>query len=142
MGSRCSSNKVHYKEMANVSRLRAFMNYQVKAYPFSSLSEVEQAELENEYINGNFSDPYSFLREKNLDKKFVDLYEICYLKCKPLIENIIEDDHQKGNLLFFRLVIFLMTDVTDINKKKGTAKSILNYAYNQIHNQYHFLFEL
>ena len=97
-------------------------------YPFINFGENQQEEIENEYVSSNFS-PYRFIETKNYPNLFSKLYEICFLKCEPILANI-TDDTKKANLIFFRTVIFMLSNLVDIERKKDLIKTIIVESYD------------
>ena len=97
-------------------------------YPFINFGENQQEEIENEYVSSNFS-PYRFIETKNYPNLFPKLYEICFLKCEPILANI-TDDTKKANLIFFRTVIFMLSNLVDMERKKDLIKTIIVESYD------------
>ena len=97
-------------------------------YPFINFGENQQEEIENEYVSSNFS-PYRFIETKNYPNLFSKLYEICFLKCEPILANI-TDDTKKANLIFFRTVIFMLSNLVDMERKKDLIKTIIVESYD------------
>ena len=100
----------------------------IQNYPFINFGEYQQEEIENEYVSSNFS-PYRFIETKNYPNLFPKLYEICFLKCEPIVANI-TDDKKKANLIFFRIVIFMLSNLVDIERKKDLIKTIIVESYD------------
>ena len=101
----------------------------IQNYPFINFGEHQQEEIENEYVSSNYS-PYRFIESKNFQNLFKKLYEVCFLKCEPILANI-TDDKKKANLIFFRIVIFMFSNLVDIERKKDLIKIILVESYDQ-----------
>ena len=97
-------------------------------YPFINFGENQQEEIENEYVSSNFS-PYRFIETKNYPNLFSKLYEICFLKCEPILANI-TDDKKKANLIFFRIVIFMLSNLIDMERKIDLIKTIIVESYD------------
>ena len=100
----------------------------IQNYPFINFGEYQQEEIENEYVSSNFS-PYRFIETKNYSNLFTKLYEICFLKCEPIVANI-TDDKKKANLIFFRTVIFMLSNLVDMERKKDLIKTIIVESYD------------
>ena len=100
----------------------------IQNYPFINFGENQQEEIENEYVSSNFS-PYRFIETKNYSNLFTKLYEICFLKCEPILANI-TDDKKKANLIFFRIVIFMLSNLIDMEKKIDLIKTIIVESYD------------
>ena len=100
----------------------------IQNYPFINFGENQQEEIENEYVSSNFS-PYRFIETKNYSNLFTKLYEICFLKCEPILANI-TDDKKKANLIFFRIVIFMLSNLIDMERKIDLIKTIIVESYD------------
>lgn len=118
------------KHSDQFEELRAKLRMEIKESPFNNYGNLLQDEIESEYHTSKYPNPYLFIKNKSYNDIFTETYAICYLKCEPIL-NIISDDQKKGNFLFFRLVIFLQSNVNDNKRKIDTAKKILLESYDQ-----------
>lgn len=132
----CNSegNRVN-RGIGNVEGLRSFLNNQIGIYPFGTLNILAQSQMEAEFLSGNYENPYEYLKTKNTPRYFIDLYKLCYLKCLPFLGNIIEDDKTK-NLLFYRLVVFLLSTISDTERKKETAERLISISFDSNQDKY------
>lgn len=112
--------------------LRNHFKIQIKSTPFGNFSPLQEEQFEAEFVSSKFLSPYKYIETKNYPEIFTNLYEICYLKCEPILGNI-TDDKKESNLLFFRVMLFLMGNVSYLKRKVDTAKKILIDSYD--HNQ-------
>ena len=112
--------------------LRSHFKIQIKSTPFGNFSPLQEEQFEAEFVSSKFLSPYKYIETKNYPEIFTKLYEICFLKCEPLLGNI-TDDKKESNLLFFRVMLFLMGNVSYLKRKVDTAKKLLIDSYD--HNQ-------
>jgi len=106
---------IYEKDIANnetYQKLLSYFNSKIYLYPYNNLSQ-EQIILEvKEYIENKIISPYKFIESKNYGNLFNKIYELCFLKCEPFLNNINDDDKKSTNLLFFRTVIILSREKT------------------------------
>ena len=90
-------------------KLLTYCNTSIEQFPYKRLSPYQITSYENEYISSKFKTPYKFIEQKNYSSCFNKIYELCFLKCEPLLNNI-NDDKKSVNLLFLKVVIILLNE--------------------------------
>lgn len=120
------------RQSDSFENLRTYYKIQIKSTPFGNFSPLQEEQFEAEFVSSKLLSPYKYIETKNYPDLFTKLYEICYLKCEPILGNITEDK-KESNLLFFRVMLFLMGNVSYLNRKADTAKKIIIDSYD--HNQ-------
>jgi hypothetical protein len=121
----------------NINKLRLKFNLFLEKNPFFNYEIQTQKNLINEFISKNFLSPFEFIKNKNLininnnnyNNLFLLLFEICFLKCEPILANI-TDDKKKANLIFFRIVIFMLSNLIDMERKIDLIKTIIVESYD------------
>ena len=108
--------------------LRSHLKLQITDSPFNNYTPALQDQLENEFVSGKHISPYQFIEEKKYQDLFKLLYKTCFLKCEPILGNITEDKKDSG-LFFFRTVMFLMNNISDLGRKLETGKKIIVESY-------------
>ena len=111
------------RQSDSFENLRTYYKIQIKSTPFGNFSPLQEEQFEAEFVSSKLLSPYKYIETKNYPDLFTKLYEICYLKCEPILGNITEDK-KESNLLFFRVMLFLMGNVSYLNRKADTAKKI------------------
>ena len=102
-----SINEIIDNEKYN--KLLGYYKLSVEQFPYKRLSPFQIIEYENEYISSKMITPYKFIETKNNSKIFTKIYELCFLKSEPLLNNI-SDDKKAINLLFLKTVIILLNE--------------------------------
>ena len=115
-------------------KLLSFFKSKVNQYPYNTLSEKEIIILENEYIENKMISPYKFIENQNYGKLFNKIYELCFLKCEPLLNNINNIDSKGINLLFYRIVIILLRENTFDKNIEDIINSFIELSYDNISN--------
>ena len=90
-------------------KLLTYYNTSIEQFPYKRLSPYQITAYENEYISSKLNTPYKFIEKKNYSSCFNKIYELCFLKCEPLLNNI-NDDKKAVNLLFLKIVIILLNE--------------------------------
>ena len=100
------------KEINNdiYEKLISYFNSKINQFPYNSLSESQISILEKEYTGNKIISPYKFIENKNYGKIFNKIYELCFLKCEPLLNNINDNDKKGVNFLFYRTIIILLRE--------------------------------
>ena len=106
-----------------------YSNDKINEYPYGTITVAIQSQLESEFLSGNYENPFLYIQSKNFSKSFSDLYQLCYLKCIPILGNILEEKSQI-NLLFYRMVVFLLSTVSDQSRKRETANQIIMISFD------------
>ena len=112
-------------------KLISYFNSKVNLFPYNKMSQEQILLYENEYTEYKIISPYKYIETKNFGKLFNKIYELCFLKCEPLLNNI-NDDKKSVNLLFYRSVIILLR-IKALNKTTDDIiNSIIEFAYEII----------
>ena len=72
-------------------KLLLYFNSKIYKYPYNNLSQEEIILQEKEYTEYKIISPYKYIETKNFGKLFNKIYELCFLKCEPLLNNINDD---------------------------------------------------
>ena len=115
-------------------KLLSYFKSKVNQYPYNSLSEKEILILENEYIENKMISPYKFIENQNYGKLFNKIYELCFLKCEPLLNNINNIDSKGINLLFYRTVIILLRENNFEKYSEDIINSFFELSYDNNSN--------
>ena len=114
------------------NKLLGFYQASIAKFPYDRLSPFQIIEYENEYISSKMITPYKFIETKKYSKIFIKIYELCFLKCEPLLNNI-SDNKKAVNLLFFKSVIILLNE-NYLDKSLEDISNLiieLSYDYNK-----------
>ena len=103
-------------------KLLLYFNSKIYKYPYNNLSQEEIILQEKEYTEYKIISPYKYIETKNYGNLFNKIYELCFLKCEPLLNNINDIDKKGVNLLFFRTIIILLRE----NPLDKTIEDIIN----------------
>ena len=106
---------IYEKDLTNneiYQKLLAYFNSKIYLYPYNTFSEEQIILQEKEYTESKIISPYKFIQSKNYGNLFNKIYELCFLKCEPLLNNINDNDKKSINLLFFKTVIILLREKT------------------------------
>lgn len=121
----------HIKRNPKLEQLHQHLLIQISSSPFNSLSPSQQEQLDANYISSKFSSPYKFIENNSsYPELFKLLYQVCYLKCEPILGNITEEK-KESDLIFFRIVLFYLVYNQSLLLKKDTAKKLILNSYNQ-----------
>lgn len=115
-------------------KLLTIFNSTINQYPYNNLSQNQIVLLENEYTEYRIVSPYKFIESKEEGKIFNKIYEICFLKCEPLLNNINDDDKKGVNLIFFRSVIILLRENTIEKTIDDIANSFMELSHENNSN--------
>ena len=110
-----------------------YFNSKVNIFPYNNISQNQVLLYENEYTENKIVSPYKFIESKNYGKLFNKIYELCFLKCEPLLNNI-NDDKKIINFLFFRSVIILLRDNILERTSEDIINSLIDFSYDNISN--------
>ena len=105
-------------------------NSKINQYPFNNLSQNQILLLENEYTEYKIISPYKFIENKYFGKLFNKIYEFCFLKCEPLLNNI-NDDKKIVNLLFFRTIIVLLRETILEKTIEDIKNSLIELSFDK-----------
>ena len=115
-------------------KLLSYFNVYINQFPYNSLSQNQIISYEIEYTSSKLITPYKFIETKNNSLLFNKIYELCFLKCEPLLNNI-NDDKKKINLLFLRTVIILLNE-NNLNKTVSeVSNSLIELSYENNDNR-------
>jgi len=115
-------------------KLLSYFNVYINQFPYNSLSQNQIISYEIEYTSSKLITPYKFIETKNNSLLFNKIYELCFLKCEPLLNNI-NDDKKKINLLFLRTAIILLNE-NDLNKTVcEVSNSLIELSYENNDNR-------
>jgi len=115
-------------------KLLSYFNVYINQFPYNSLSQNQIISYEIEYTSSKLITPYKFIETKNNSLLFNKIYELCFLKCEPLLNNI-NDDKKKINLLFLRTVIILLNE-NNLNKTvTEVSDSLIELSYENNDNR-------
>ena len=103
-------------------KLIGYFKVNINQFPYNYLSQNQIISYEIEYTSSKLITPYKFIENKNYSLLFNKIYELCFLKCEPLLNNI-NDDKKKINLLFLRTVIILLNE----NNLDKTVSEVSNF---------------
>ena len=122
-------------------QLLSHFNVSIEQFPYKRLSPYQIKAYENEYTSSKMISPYKFIEKKNYSLLFSKIYELCFLKCEPLLNNL-NDDKKAMNLLFLKTVIILLSEnyldkaVQDISNLLIELSYENNNKYLNINNLY------
>ena len=110
-------------------KLLSYFNSKVNLFPYNKISQEQILQNENDYAEHKIISPYKYIEMKNYGKLFNKIYELCFLKCEPLLNNI-NDDKKAVNLLFYRSVIVLLREKTLEKTSEDIINSIIEFAFD------------
>ena len=109
-------------------KLIGYFKVNINQFPYNSLSQNQIISYEIEYTSSKLITPYKFIENKNYSLLFNKIYELCFLKCEPLLNNI-NDDKKKINLLFLRTVIILLNENNLDKTVSEVSNSLIELSY-------------
>ena len=109
-------------------KLIGYFKVNINQFPYNSLSQNQIISYEIEYTSSKLITPYKFIETKNYSLLFNKIYELCFLKCGPLLNNI-NDDKKKINLLFLRTVIILLNENNLDKTVSEVSNSLIELSY-------------
>ena len=112
----------------NYQTLLSYFNVAIEQFPYNRLSPYQIMSYENEYISSKVIPPYKFIESKKYTLAFNKIYELCFLKCEPLLNNI-SDDKKNINLLFLRTAIVLLTENYLDKTIQDISNTIIEFGY-------------
>lgn len=115
-------------------KLIAYFKVNINQFPYNSLSQNQIISYEIEYTSSKLITPYKFIETKNYSLLFIKIYELCFLKCEPLLNNI-NDDKKKINLLFLRSVFILLSENNLDKTVSDVSNSLIELSYENNVNQ-------
>ena len=74
-----------------IIELLSYFNSKVNFFPYNKISQEQILQNENDYAEHKIISPYKYIEMKNYGKLFNKIYELCFLKCEPLLNNINDD---------------------------------------------------
>ena len=108
----------------------------INSSPFNALSPSQQEQFDSNYTSSKFNSPYKFIEKENTYPEiFKLLYQVCYLKCEPILGNITEEK-KESDLIFFRIVLLYLVYCQSFFLKQDTANKLLLNSYNQNEKKY------
>ena len=114
-------------------KLLSYFNLKINLFPYNNIPQNQISLNENEYLEHKMISPYKYIENKNYGKIFTKIYEICFLKCEPLLNNI-NDDKKTVNLIFYRSVIVLLRE-SALNKTiNDITISLIELSYGNNSN--------
>lgn len=114
-------------------KLLSYFSVSVEQFPYKKLSPYQIIAYENEYTSSKLITPYKFIQSKKYSLLFSKIYELCFLKCEPLLNNI-SDDKKVTNLLFLRTVIVLLNENYLDKTNEDISNSIIELSYENNNN--------
>jgi hypothetical protein len=124
--------------ISTITNLQKKFNTILEKNPFYSFDIQYQNNLINEFSSKNFLSPFQFIQNKNIlnnnnnnNKIFLLLFEICYLKCDPILTNLFNDDNKNKNILFLTTFLQILSKNENLEKKNSIANSFYNLSYSQ-----------
>jgi len=132
-------NNINNNNNSIINNLRNKFNFFLEKNPFFNYEIQFQKNLINELISKNFLSPFQFIQSKNLinennnnfNNLFLLLFEICFLKCEPILTNLFKDDEKNKNLLFFSTSLNFLCKNENIENKNEIVKSFFILSYSQ-----------
>lgn len=100
----------------------------IQLYPYSNLNPIQVNQYENEYTSIKLISPYKFIENKKYSNLFSKIFQLCFLKCEPYLNNIF-DDKKTSNLIFLRTVIILLDEQNLGTKINDIANIIITSSY-------------
>lgn len=114
-----------------LEQLSQHLSQQITSSPFNNMSPSQQEQLEADYISSGCRSPYKFIESnQHYSEMFKLLYQVCYLKCEPILGNITEEK-KESDLLFFRIVLFYLTYSQSFTMKYDTAQKMILNSFDQ-----------
>ena len=114
-------------------QLLSYFNISIAQFPYNRLSPYQIIAYENEYTSSKMISPYKFIEKKNYSLLFSKIYELCFLKCEPLLNNL-NYDKKAMNLLFLKTVIILLTENYLDKVLKDISNLLVELSYENIIN--------
>ena len=114
-------------------QLLSYFNTSIAQFPYNRLSPYQIIAYENEYTSSKMISPYKFIEKKNYSLLFSKIYELCFLKCEPLLNNL-NYDKKAMNLLFLKTVIILLTENYLDKVLKDISNLLVELSYENIIN--------
>ena len=127
------SNENEINTNDKYQKLLSYFRVNIEQFPYNFLSQNQISSYEYEYTSSKLITPYKFIETKNYSILFNKIYELCYLKCEPLLNNL-NDDKKKINLLFLRTVIILLNENFLEKTTIDISNSIIELSYNNNSN--------
>ena len=115
-------------------KLLVYFNMAIQQFPYNRLSPYQIISYETEYTSSKLIPPYKFIETKKYSLIFNKIYELCFLKCEPLLNNIY-DEKKITNLLFLRSVIVLLTENYLDKTVQDISNTIIEFAYENNNNK-------
>ena len=110
-------------------KILSYFNVNIQQFPYNSLSLNQITTYEKEYIASKMDSPYKFIETKKYNKIFNKIYELCFLKCEPLLNNI-NDNKKSVNVLFLRTAIILLREKILEKCVVDVSTSIVELSYD------------
>ena len=117
----CNNNDTYQK-------LLSYFTINIHQFPYNGLTPNQINSHENQYISSKKDTSYKFIESKKYEPIFIKIYELCFLKCEPLLNNI-NDNKKTINLLFLRTVIILLREKYLDKMANEIANSIIELSY-------------
>ena len=117
-------------------KLMSYFKSTISLYPYNNLSQNEILLHENEYTEDKIISPYKYIDSKKFGKLFTKIYELVFLKCEPLLNNLNYDNKKIVNLLFFRLVIVLIRENNLEKINEDIINSFIELCYDTNSNNF------
>ena len=114
-------------------QLLSYFNVSIEQFPYNRISPSKIIAYENEYTSSKMISPYKFIEKKNYSLLFSKIYELCFLKCEPLLNNI-NDDKRAMNLLFLKTVIILLNENYLDKTVQDISNSLIDLSYENNNN--------
>ena len=125
-----------FKRNTKLEQLSQHLTEIINSSPFNVLSPSQQEQFDSNYTSSKFSCPYKFIENENTYTEiFKLLYQVCYLKCEPILGNITEEK-KESDLIFFRIVVLYLVYCQSCFLKQDTANKLLLNSYNQNEKKY------
>jgi hypothetical protein len=127
-------DSINAKEIINNDKYQKLLSYfkaNMPHFPYNNLSKNQIDAFIKEYKSSKMESPYKYIESKNYNTLFNKIYELCFLKCEPLLNNI-NDNKKSINLLFLKTVIILLREKNFDETLLDLSSSIieLSYEYN------------
>ena len=124
------------KKNTKLEQLSQHLSEIINSSPFNALSPSQQEQFDSNYTSSKFNSPYKFIEKENIYPEiFKLLYQVCYLKCEPILVNITEEK-KESDLIFFRIVLLYLVYCQSFFLKQDTANKLLLNSYNQNEKKY------
>lgn len=104
---------------------------EIKTNPFFSLNSSQQQEKLVSLFENSAQSPNKFISDQNkYTALFKKQFELSYLKCIPMLNNIFPTNEKQAQLLFLNVAIFFLSNGGSINRKCDLAQRLLIEAYD------------